>query len=181
MIYGEIKISNNEIDDFIISRSDGSPVYNFTNVIDDHEMKISHVIRGEDHISNTPKQLHIYRSLGIKTPLFAHLPMILGEDKKKLSKRHGAESVESYRYSGFQSAPLINYLALLGWNPGDNEEIIDLQELISKFDIRKVQKKSAVFDPKKFSWISSHYLQKEEAQSIFTKIRSLDSDWGTSS
>ena len=181
LIYGEIKISNNEIDDFIISRSDGSPVYNFTNVVDDHEMKISHVIRGEDHISNTPKQLHIYKSLGIKTPLFAHLPMILGEDKKKLSKRHGAESVESYRHSGFQSAPLINYLALLGWNPGNNEEIIDLQELISKFDVRKVQKKSAVFDPKKFSWISSNYLQKEKAQSIFTKIKSLDSDWGISS
>tara|TARA_B100001248_G_scaffold235805_1_gene198776 strand:- start:1852 stop:3279 length:1428 start_codon:yes stop_codon:yes gene_type:complete len=180
LIYGEIKISNKEIDDFIISRSDGSPVYNFTNVIDDHLMKISHVIRGEDHISNTPKQLHIYRSLGFKTPLFAHLPMILGEDKKKLSKRHGAESVESYRNSGFQSAPLINYLALLGWNPGDNEEIIDLQNLISKFDVRKVQKKSAVFDPKKFNWISAHYLQKEEAQSIFTKIRSSDSDWGIS-
>ena len=180
LIYGEIKISNKEIDDFIISRSDGSPVYNFTNVIDDHEMKISHVIRGEDHISNTPKQLHIYRSLGFKTPLFAHLPMILGEDKKKLSKRHGAESVESYRNSGFQSAPLINYLALLGWNPGTNEEIIDLQNLITKFDVRKVQKKSAVFDPKKFSWISAHYLQKEKVRSIFTKIRSLDSDWGTS-
>ena len=178
LIYGEIKVSNSEIDDFIIIRSDGSPVYNFTNVIDDHEMSISHVIRGEDHTSNTPKQLLIYQALGFDSPFFAHLPMILGEDKKKLSKRHGAESVESYRDKGFQSAPLINYLALLGWNPGTNEEIMDLTELISKYDLRKVQKKSAVFDSKKFSWVSSQYLLKQDPNSILKIIRSLDSNWG---
>ena len=161
LIYGEIRVSNSEIDDFIIIRSDGSPVYNFTNVVDDHDMSISHVIRGEDHISNTPKQLHIYQALGFENPSFAHLPMILGEDKKKLSKRHGAESVESYRDKGFQPGPLINYLALLGWNPGTNEEIMDLPQLISKYDLQKVQKKSAVFDSRKFSWISSQYLSKQ--------------------
>ena len=178
LIYGEIKVANSEIDDFIIVRSDGSPVYNFTNVIDDHIMNISHVIRGEDHISNTPKQLHIYQALGFNFPSFAHLPMILGEDKKKLSKRHGAESVESYRDKGFQSAPLINYLALLGWNPGTNEEIMDLTQLISKYDLRKVQKKSAVFDSKKFSWVSSQHLIKQDPNSILKIIRSLDSNWG---
>jgi len=178
LIYGEIKVANSEIDDFIIARSDGSPVYNFTNVIDDHIMSISHVIRGEDHISNTPKQLHIYQALSFDFPSFAHLPMILGEDKKKLSKRHGAESVESYRDKGFQAAPLINYLALLGWNPGNNEEIMDLTQLVSKYDLRKVQKKSAVFDSKKFSWVSSQHLFKQDPNSILNAIRSLDSNWG---
>ena len=178
LIYGEIKVANSEIDDFIIRRSDGSPVYNFTNVIDDNDMKISHVIRGEDHISNTPKQLHIYHALDFKSPFFAHLPMILGEDKKKLSKRHGAESVESYQNLGFQSGPLINYLALLGWNPGTDEEIMDLKNLIQKYDLQKVQKKSAVFDPKKFSWVSAQYLFKQDSSSILKKIKSLDSKWG---
>ena len=171
-------MSNEEIDDFIIARSDGSPVYNFTNVIDDNEMKISHVIRGEDHVSNTPKQLLIYHSLGFKKSNFAHLPMILGEDKKKLSKRHGAESVESYRNTGFQSGPLINYLALLGWNPGNDNEIMDLKELISLFNMQKVQRKSAVFDPKKFNWINSQYLSKENPTSILSSIRNIDSNWG---
>ena len=178
LIYGEIRVSNSEIDDFIIRRSDGSPVYNFTNVVDDHDMGISHVIRGEDHISNTPKQLHIYQSLGFENPFFAHLPMILGEDKKKLSKRHGAESVESYRDKGFQPGPLINYLALLGWNPGTNEEIMDLTQLISKYDLQKVQKKSAVFDSKKFSWVSSQYLLKQDPNTILQSIRSLEPSWG---
>ncbi|MFL3007697.1 MAG: glutamate--tRNA ligase [Candidatus Neomarinimicrobiota bacterium] len=178
LIYGEIRVSNSEIDDFIIRRSDGSPVYNFTNVVDDHDMGISHVIRGEDHVSNTPKQLHIYQSLGFDNPFFAHLPMILGEDKKKLSKRHGAESVESYRDKGFQPGPLINYLALLGWNPGTNEEIMDLTQLISKYDVQKVQKKSAVFDSKKFSWVSSQYLIKQDLNTILQSIRSLEPSWG---
>ncbi len=178
LIFGEIRVSNNEIDDFIIIRSDGSPVYNFTNVIDDYDMNISHVIRGEDHISNTPKQLHIYQALSFNSPSFAHLPMILGGDKKKLSKRHGAESVESYKDKGFQSAPLINYLALLGWNPGTNEEIMDLSQLISKYDMQKVQKKSAVFDSKKFSWVSSQYLLKQDPITILQLIRKLEPTWG---
>ena len=178
LIYGEIKVANSEIDDFIIARSDGSPVYNFTNVIDDHIMNISHVIRGEDHVSNTPKQLHIYQALDFDLPFFAHLPMILGEDKKKLSKRHGAESVESYRDKGFQPTPLINYLALLGWNPGTNEEIMDLTQLISKYDLLKVQKKSAVFDSRKFSWVSSQHLFKQQPNSILKVIRSIDPNWG---
>ena len=128
MIYGSISISNSEIDDFTISRSDGSPVYNFTNVIDDQSMKITHVVRGEDHISNTPKQILIYKAFNWEPPIFAHLPMILGEDKKRLSKRHGATGVQSYRDEGFQPEALLNYLALLGWNPGTEEEIMDLEQ-----------------------------------------------------
>lgn len=178
MIYGDIVVSNSEIDDFIILRSDGSHVYNFTNVIDDKDMDITHVIRGEDHISNTPKQIQIYQALGWGPPKFAHLPMILGEDKKRLSKRHGATSVVSYRDEGYQSEALINYLALLGWNPGTEEEIMNLDQLISKFDFSRVQKKSAVFDHKKLDWISSKYLAKQNSNNILKSIRKINPDWG---
>ena len=178
MIYGDIRVSNTEIDDFIIVRSDGSPVYNFTNVIDDNEMRITHVIRGEDHISNTPKQIHIYSALGWGIPKFAHLPMILGQDKKRLSKRHGAASVESYRGQGFQPEALLNYLALLGWNPGTDEEIMDLSKIISKFDFGRVQKKSAVFDEKKLNWISSQYLINQDVNETLNEIRAIKPEWG---
>ena len=179
MIYGDIVVSNSEIDDFIIARSDGSPVYNFTNVIDDQDMDITHIIRGEDHISNTPKQIQIYKALGWQIPQFAHLPMILGEDKKRLSKRHGATSVLSYKDKGYQSEALINYLALLGWNPGTEEEIMNLDQLISKFNFSRVQKKSAVFDHKKLDWISSKYLTMQDNNDILKSIRKLNPDWGS--
>ena len=178
MIYGSISISNAEIDDFIISRSDGSPVYNFTNVIDDQSMKITHVVRGEDHISNTPKQILIYKAFNWESPIFAHLPMILGEDKKRLSKRHGATGVQSYRDEGFQPEALLNYLALLGWNPGTEEEIMDLEELVSKFDISRVQKKAAVFDQKKLNWVSSQHLALQNDQDILDRIRLINTEWG---
>ncbi len=178
MVYGNIKISNSEIDDFIIVRSDGSSVYNFTNVTDDHSMGITHVIRGEDHISNTPKQILIYMALGWGIPTFAHLPMILGMDKKRLSKRHGATSVVAYRDEGYQPQALINYLALLGWNPGTKEEVMDLRQLISKFDISKMQKKSAIFDLKKLSWISSQHLGMQDCKDILQSIRKIEPSWG---
>ena len=178
MIYGNISISNSEIDDFIIARSDGSPVYNFTNVIDDQNMNITHVVRGEDHISNTPKQILIYKTFSWEPPIFAHLPMILGEDKKRLSKRHGATGVQSYRDEGFQPESLLNYLALLGWNPGTEEEIMDLDQLVSKFDISKVQKKAAVFDQKKLNWISSQHLALQNDQDILDRIRLISTEWG---
>ena len=178
MIYGNISISNSEIDDFIIARSDGSPVYNFTNVIDDQNMNITHVVRGEDHISNTPKQILIYKAFSWEPPIFAHLPMILGEDKKRLSKRHGATGVQSYRDEGFQPESLLNYLALLGWNPGTEEEIMGLGQLVSKFDISKVQKKAAVFDQKKLNWISSQHLALQNDQDILDRIRLLNTEWG---
>lgn len=178
IIYGDIKVLNDEIDDFIIVRSDGSPVYNLTNVIDDNHMKISHVIRGEDHLSNTIKQLFIYKALNLKVPQFAHLPMILGEDRKRLSKRHGAKGLSSYRDEGYQPEAIINYLAYLGWNPGTNEEIMDLPKLVSKFDLSRVQKKSAIFDLKKLNWISSQHLVAQANKEIFNSVRILHPNWG---
>ena len=180
LIYGNISVENNEIDDFIIVRSDGSPVYNLTNVVDDSSMEITHVIRGEDHVSNTPKQILIYQALGFKVPIFAHLPMILGEDNKRLSKRHGAAGVNEYERMGYQPDALLNYLALLGWNPGTEEEIFDLDSLVKNFDIRKVQKKSATYDQKKFNWISSQHLMKEDSVKVLNRLASIDPEWGES-
>ena len=178
LIYGNISVENNEIDDFIIARSDGSPVYNLTNVVDDSLMEITHVIRGEDHVSNTPKQILIYNALGFEVPTFAHLPMILGEDKKRLSKRHGATGVNEYESMGYQPDALLNYLVLLGWNPGTDEEIFDLGSLVKNFDIRKVQKKSATYDQKKFNWISSQHLMKEDSEKVLNRLASIDPEWG---
>ena len=178
LIYGNISVENNEIDDFIIVRSDGSPVYNLTNVVDDSSMEITHVIRGEDHVSNTPKQILIYHALGFKVPIFAHLPMILGEDHKRLSKRHGAVGVNEYERMGYQPNALLNYLALLGWNPGTEEEIFDLSGLIKNFDLRRVQKKSATYDHKKFNWISLQHLMKEDSIKILNRLAILDPEWG---
>ena len=180
LIYGNISVENNEIDDFIIARSDGSPVYNLTNVVDDSLMEITHVIRGEDHVSNTPKQILIYHALGFNVPIFAHLPMILGEDKKRLSKRHGAAGVNEYESMGYQPDALLNYLALLGWNPGTEEEIFDLGSLVKNFDIRKVQKKSATYDQKKFNWISSQHLMKEDSDKVLNRLASIDPRWSES-
>ena len=178
LIYGNISVENTDIDDFIIARSDGSTVYNFTNVIDDSSMEITHVIRGEDHVSNTPKQILIYHALGFEVPIFAHLPMILGEDRKRLSKRHGAAGVNEYKSMGYQPDALLNYLALLGWNPGTEEEIFDLDSLVKNFDIRKVQKKSATYDQKKFNWISSQHLMKEDSGKVLNRLANIDPKWG---
>ena len=178
IIYSEISVSNAEIDDFIVARSDGSPVYNFTNVVDDHGMGITHVIRGDDHISNTPKQILIYQALGWDTPEFAHLPMILGQDKKRLSKRHGATGVQTYRDEGYQPGALLNYLALLGWNPGTEEEIMTLEDLVNKFDLSQVQKKGAVFDQKKLNWISGQHLSMQDNRDILLQARAINPDWG---
>ena len=178
LIYGEIVISNSEIDDFIIARSDSSPVYNLTNVIDDNAMSITHVIRGEDHLANTSKQILLYTALGLNVPQFAHLPMILGPDKKRLSKRHGATGVQSYRDQGYQPGALLNYLALLGWNPGTDEEIMVLDRLVNLFDLKKVQKKSAVFDLKKLDWISGQHLTLQDNEDILKKVRKVTPEWG---
>jgi len=178
LIYGEIVLSNSEMDDFIIARSDGSPVYNLTNVIDDNEMEITHVIRGEDHLINTSKQILLYIALGLIVPQFAHLPMILGSDKKRLSKRHGAIGVQSYRDQGYQSSALLNYLALLGWNPGTEEEIMSLKRLVNLFDLKKVQKKSAIFDLKKLDWISSQHLILQDNKDILKRVRKISPPWG---
>ena len=178
LIYGKITVSNSEIDDFIIARSDGTPVYNFTNVVDDKAMDITHVIRGEDHVPNTAKQILIYEALGHDIPQFAHLPMILGEDKKRLSKRHGATGVYNYKERGYQSAALLNYLALLGWNPGTDQEIFTLPQLVKEFELSKVQKKSAIFDQKKFNWVSSQHLMLQHSSNLLVYVKEIDGQWG---
>ena len=179
-IYGPISVENSELDDFIIARSDFSPVYNLVVVVDDHEMGITHVIRGEDHISNTPKQIQLFQALGWKIPNFAHLPMIWGSDKKRLSKRHGAAGVQSYRDEGYQPAALLNYLAFLGWNPNTDEEIMTLDDLINKFDLGQVNKKAAVFDVKKLNWVSGQHLAMQPSGDILENVRRIAPDWGAS-
>ena len=180
VIYGNIQVANSEVDDFILVRSDGSPVYNLVVAVDDHDMNISHVIRGEDHVSNTPKQILIYQALNWHIPKFAHLPMILGSDGKRLSKRHSATGVQSYRDEGYQPVALLNYLALLGWNPGTEEEVMHLDELTVKFRLDQVHKKSAVFDQKKLNWISGQHLAVQTNQDILTGIRNIQPQWGQS-
>jgi glutamyl-tRNA synthetase len=176
-IYGAITVNNEEIDDFIIVRSDGTPTYNFTVVVDDYAMGISHVIRGEDHISNTPKQLLIYKALGYPAPEFSHLPMILGPDKKRLSKRHGAAGIQEFRDAGYTADVLLNYLVMLGWNPGTEQELFTLKEMVAQFDIRKVQKKGAVYDEKKLHWIAGQHLARVSEDEILQSIRNEEPNW----
>lgn len=157
-IKGAITVRNEELDDLIIQRTDGTPTYNFVVVIDDAEMGITLVIRGDDHINNTPRQIHLYCALGYEVPQFAHVPMILGDDKKRLSKRHGATSVMSYQEQGFLPEAMINYLVRLGWSHGD-EEIFSMAELIEKFTIDAVGRSAGVFNPEKLLWLNSHYIK----------------------
>ncbi len=159
LIKGEVKFNVNDFGDFVIVRSDGSPVYNFVVVIDDALMKITHVIRGEDHLSNTPKQILIYEALGFEVPKFAHLPIILGEDRSKLSKRHGAVSVRQYRFDGYLPEALLNFLSLLGWYPKDGKEILSKEELIERFDIEDIHNAPAVFNKEKLYWMNGVYIR----------------------
>lgn len=157
LIKGNVVFENDQLDDLIIMRSDGTPTYNFVVVVDDVDMKITHVIRGDDHLNNTPKQIHIYGALGYETPEFAHLPMILGSDKARLSKRHGATSVTAYRDMGYLPEALVNYLVRLGWSHGD-QEIFRREELVRYFSFESVGKSSAVFNPEKLVWLNSQYI-----------------------
>mgnify|MGYP000129549464 FL=1 len=178
LVYGTIKVDNKELDDFIIARSDGSPTYNFVVAIDDSDMNISHIIRGDDHLANTPKQILVYKALGLAIPIFAHLPMILGVDKKRLSKRHAATNVQEYKEKGFTPTAIINYLSLLGWNPDSDQEIFNINELISAFNFNQVQKKPATFDEKKLLWVSGQQMARMETSAAVKEIESLDSNWG---
>ena len=157
LIKGKIVFENALLDDLIIMRSDGTPTYNFTVVVDDVDMNITHVIRGDDHLNNTPKQIHIYKALGYEVPLFAHLPMILGSDKTRLSKRHGATSVIAYKEMGYLPEALVNYLVRLGWSYGD-QEVFTREELIEDFSFDNVGKSAAVFNPEKLLWLNSQYI-----------------------
>lgn len=168
MIRGEIVFNTSVLDDFVIFKSDGMPTYNFAVVIDDALMKISQVIRGEDHISNTPKQLLIYQALGFESPRFAHLPLILDQNRAKLKKRSDDDAVYvgEYREKGYLPEALFNFMALLGWSPGDDQEIMTREEIIQRFDISAVNKSSAVFDIEKLNWMNSKYIRETDLDRI---------------
>ncbi len=161
LIKGRVVIQNSELDDLIIARSDGVPTYNLTVVVDDMDMKVTHVIRGDDHLNNTPRQMNILAALGAALPHYAHVPMILGEDGKRLSKRHGAVSVMQYREEGFLPEALLNYLVRLGWSHGD-QELFSLDELIELFEVANVNKAASAFNPDKLLWINQQYMIKSD-------------------
>ncbi len=165
MIHGRVVFSNSELDDLIIARSDGTPTYNLTVVVDDYDMQITHVIRGDDHLNNTPRQINILRALGAEPPCYAHVPMILGEDGKRLSKRHGAVSVMQYHEQGYLPEALLNYLVRLGWSYGDRE-IFSLDEMIELFDIRDVNHSASTFNPGKLLWLNQYYIQHSPPEHI---------------
>jgi glutamyl-tRNA synthetase len=166
VIRGEVSFENSELDDLIIIKSNGLPTYNFASVVDDVQMKITHVIRAEEHLSNTPRQLLCMAALGYELPLFAHVPMILAPDRSKLSKRHGATSVEEFRGDGFLPEALINYMALLGWSPGGEEELFSLEKMTELFALDKVNKTAAIYDTDKLTWVNSHYMREYDLDKL---------------
>ncbi len=176
-VFGESEFSNDEIEDFVLLRSGkegekfGQAMYQMSAVVDDIDMRITHVIRGADHISNTPKQVLLYRALGAEAPVFAHVPLILGADKKRLSKRHGATDVNMYRQEGFLAEAFRNFLALLGWAPGGDEEYLRTNELLKKFSLQGVSRTNAVFDRAKLEWFNTQYLQKLPIEDLLPQVQ----------
>ncbi len=168
-VRGRIEVANDELDDLVLMRADGTPTYNFAVVVDDHDMDINLVIRGDDHINNTPRQINLYRALGLEPPEFAHVPMILGDDGARLSKRHGAVSVMAWREKGYLPDALVNYLARLGWSHGD-QEVFSRESLIELFDIGDVNRKASRFDTEKLDWINQHYLREGDPDQIATEL-----------
>lgn len=165
LVKGDIVVANKELDDLIIARSDGTPTYNLTVVVDDMDMGVSHVIRGDDHINNTPRQINILKALGAELPLYAHVPMILGSDGARLSKRHGAVSVMQYRDDGFLPDALLNYLVRLGWSHGD-QEIFSVDEMVGLFDLKDVNVSASTFNPEKLLWLNHQYIMNSEAEHV---------------
>ncbi|HHF7366342.1 TPA: glutamate--tRNA ligase [Legionella bozemanae] len=169
-VYGEIHVANSELDDLILVRSDGHPTYNFAVVIDDIDMKITHVIRGDDHINNTPRQINLFQALKAPIPVFAHLPMILGEDGKRLSKRHGAVSVLQFKELGVLPHALLNYLVRLGWSHGD-QEIFSIKEMIECFDLKNVSRGVSSFNYEKLYWLNQHYQKNDPVEAVAESLR----------
>jgi glutamyl-tRNA synthetase len=170
LVHDEIAFPNKDIEDFIVLRTDGTPIYNLAVVSDDIAMRITIVMRGDDHISNTPKQIMLYRALGAELPTFAHLPMIHGLDGKKLSKRHGATAVADYQHLGILPGAMLNFLALLGWSPGNDIEVMTLPQMIELFDPAGLQKKAAIFDPKKLEWMNGQHLNLISSDELFARV-----------
>ncbi|CAG0938162.1 glutamyl-tRNA synthetase [Candidatus Brocadiaceae bacterium] len=173
LIHGTITFDTSLIEDFVILKADGFPTYNFACVVDDAEMGITHIIRGDDHISNTPKQIGLYKAFGFKMPEFAHIPMILGEDGSRLSKRHGATSVTEYRDKGYLPHALVNFLALLGWSPGNDQEIISIPEMIEKFTLKRANKTSAQFNNIKLDWMNGQYIKNTPVEQLTQEVKSF--------
>jgi glutamyl-tRNA synthetase len=169
-VHGKIEVSGEELDDVVLLRRDGTPTYQFAVVVDDHDMGITHVLRGDDHISNTPKQIQIYIALKWEPPQFSHLPLILGPDKKPLAKRHGSVSLGELRSLGILPEALLNYLTLLGWSPGDDREILSRQELINAFSLKGISPKSAIFDQTKLEWLNGQYLSQLPPEVIYQHL-----------
>jgi len=170
-VRGKVKIDYSQVNDQILIKSDGFPTYHLANVVDDHYMKISHVIRGEEWLSSLPKHLLLYHYLNWEPPKFAHLPLLLNEDRSKLSKRQGDVAVEDYLNKGYLPAALLNFLVLLGWNPGDNREIFSLKQLINEFTLERINKSGSVFDIKKLDWMNGQYIRKLDDDSYFEEAR----------
>ncbi len=179
LVQGSVVFKNEELDDLIIARSDGSPTYNLTVVVDDMDMNISHVMRGDDHLNNTPRQANLMRALGATLPAFAHIPMILGPDGKKLSKRQGTVSVLQYREEGYLPEALLNYLARLGWSHGD-QEIFSLNEMVDLFDIRDVNKAASAINPEKLNWLNQHYIKNGDISRLAEILANRFADAGIS-
>jgi glutamyl-tRNA synthetase len=171
LVRGEIEFQNQELEDFVMVKSDGFPSYLLACPVDDAKMAISHVLRGEDMISVTPRQLHVYRALGLAPPLFGHLPLILGPDRAKLSKRHGATSVTEFREQGYVSEAMVNFIALLGWSPKDDREILSREEMIQAFSLEGIGKSGAVFDAEKLEWMNGTYLRQMSPDDYIVRAR----------
>ena len=181
IVHGPTRFGNETIGDFIILRSDGAPVYNLAVTVDDRDMEITHVIRGDDHISNTPKQIILYQALGAPIPVFAHVPLILGPDKRKLSKRHGAVAVTAYRDEGYLPDAFVNFLALLGWSPGDDREVLERRELVELFTLDRITGKSAIFDVQKLEWLNGQHLARLTGEELARLARPLFEEAGLGS
>lgn len=173
IVRGKVKFNTNEVGDFSFAKSVEEPLYNLAVVIDDYEMGITHIIRGEDHISNTPKQILLQQALGFLTPSYAHLPLVLGPDKKKLSKRHGATSLDEFRVQGYLSETLVNMLAFLGWNPGDEREFFTIKELIEEFSLERIKKGGAIFNIERFNFLNQHYIKTLPLEYITKQAKEL--------
>ncbi|MCL6625654.1 glutamate--tRNA ligase [Alicyclobacillus shizuokensis] len=179
LIRGDVVFANSELDDFIVWKADDTPTYHFASCVDDSEMHITHIIRAEEHLSNTPRHIALFRALAAPVPVFAHVPMILAPDRSKLSKRHGATSVEEYRAQGILPEALVNYLLLLGFAPGDDVEVLDREEALRRFDLTRVTKHAAVYDVKKLEWINAQYVRRLSPDEVLHRVwpELMQRDW----
>lgn len=177
IIRGRIEFDTTELGDFVIAKSMEEPIFHLVNVIDDTEMGVTHVIRGEDHISNTPRHILIYEALGAKVPQFAHIPLLLAPDRSKLSKRHGALPVTEYRRKGFLPEAILNYFTLLGWHPADDQEILSFEDIVREFSLKRVQKSGAIFDEEKLRWFNREYLKKVSDDDFVKEAQPYLPEW----